>query len=688
MGVNSILDLLSLSPNLPVLVCDETGCIQGGNCAASAVVRQEIAQLKGRNLLGLFSSQTLHGASSFSSFAELAQHGIPMQFDEPLAGSVIVRVREVGVAASLFVVSMEQASSETPSQADLRLNTQELERQVKALRQLTEYAATMSSQNRSEESWASLLKLVTQVVYAADTRKQLERLCEREKLRYQDAIQHAKLVIWELDPKTNCFTFVSESCEALSGYAPDEWYEPEFWEKHLHSDDRDVSVDFCKNATEQKVDHRFEYRMVTKDGGIIWLDDIVQVVLGDGDVVGLRGTLIDITERKSLELQLLQAQKMEAIGNLTSGIAHDFNNLLTVIVSSSELLQLQSPKMLEEDARDLVHAIQDAADRACQLTDQLLLFSRSSVPQRQSVDINAAITESHQFLSRVLGDGKQFSVKLEPSLPHVRIDPTHLQQVLLNLVVNARDAMPDGGLLTVHTKGAKHSFSQTSSPVRTLGTGNFAVLSVSDTGVGIPADLKSRIFDPFFTTKPVGSGTGLGLSVVYGIVHEAGGFIEVDSDVGGGTEFRVYFPIIASEIRSSDAELVDLPSGQKTILVVEDDPSVMRVTVKTLQQAGYHVISIPDPVEAQRFVSSSSHRIDLMVTDVSMPTMSGPDLAQAIQDSAESLPFPVLFISGNDQHFLETKHGISADAPNFLQKPFRISTLIMKAQQLLSNPVS
>lgn len=924
MDVNAILDLLSIAPNLAILVCDRDGCIQGANTAAHAVLRQETGQLAGRPFWDVFHTPTLSGPVSFNRLAEQARDGVSIQLGERNAKSVFVRVREVRGGADLFAVSFQQDIAARPSspvdncaaQPDMlltvaeeiaefgcftwdmivdrldwsdsllgifgvdrsdfsntgeaffsrvhpddqdgvreslaramanggrfesteriirpngevrwleslgqlmtdadgkpqqlrgvcrdithvRKNAQELERQVRALHQLTECAATMASQSRSEDNWATLLmqlgqivgadalkhcilddgqlstnafeaasdatdtpepfavlkdvsdrclasgrdvycdvqdssaaslgrklcaagmhscyaiplyfdgdcigtlayasatevfskadrhflKLVAEVLCAAHTRKQLESRCEREKLRYQDCMQHANMVIWELDPKSDCFTFVSASCEALTGYKPEEWYEPEFWERHLHADDRDACVDFCKNATRNKADHRFEYRMVAKDGRVIWLDDIVQVVLEDGDVVGLRGTLIDITERKSLEQQLLQSQKMEAIGNLTSGIAHDFNNLLTVIVSSGELLQLLPSDILSGDARDLVHAIQDAADRASQLTDQLLLFSRSSIPERQSVDINAVIGESHQFLSRILGNDKQFSVNLKAELPAVRIDPTHLQQIILNLAVNARDAMPNGGHLSIHTHVTNRSRSQVPSHIRTSDMGDWAVLSVSDTGVGIREDLKSRIFDPFFTTKPVGSGTGLGLSVVYGIVHDAGGFIEVDSEVGNGAEFRIYFPAITCDVRSSENELADLVCSQQTVLVVEDDPNVMRVTEKTLQQAGYHVIGIADSVEAQRFVANSRQPIHLMVTDVSMPKLSGPDLVKAIQGDSNTLPFPVLFISGNDLHVLETKHGITSDAENFIQKPFRISTLIKKAQQLISSHI-
>lgn len=920
--VNTILDLLTLTPNVAVLVCDANGLIKGGSPEVRRFLQQETEQVTGIDFLNLLSAPSLHGATSFTSFAKLAQNGVSVQLDLPMAPDVVVRVRDAGGEGNVFAVSLEQAIVSSPAAGDdsgsqpdvllsvaeeiadfgcfswdmaedrlewsdglftifgidrsqfsskgeaffsrihpddqdgireslaaaignggrfesaeriirsngelrwleslgrletdadgnprqlrgvcrditdIRHNAQELKRQVQALEQLTECAATMFSQNRSEGDWATLLlqlgqivgadvlkhcvlsegklsstafeqasqgtsgaaerisvlkhlsdrcvaggrdlycfsddpeagafghelrsrglhccyaiplfsegncigtlafastsggfssadryflKLVAEVVCAAHTRKLLERFCEREKLRYQDAVLHAKMVVWELDVNMNCFTFVSASCEALTGFKPEEWYEPEFWEQHIYSDDREASVAFCRNATENKKDHRFEYRMITKDGRVIWIDDIVQVVLQDGDVVGLRGTLIDITERKSLEQQLLQAQKMEAIGNLTSGIAHDFNNLLTVIVSSSELLQLQPSDILADDARDLVHAIQDAADRACQLTDQLLLFSRSTTPQRQSVDLNAAIVESREFLGRVLGSENQFSVNLQSELPSVRTDPTHLQQILLNLTVNARDAMPEGGRLIIQTSMTTRSHSQVPSHVRSAGVGDFAVLSVSDTGVGVPGELQSRIFDPFFTTKPVGSGTGLGLSVVYGIVHEAGGFIEVDSEVGAGTEFRIYFPTMTAELSSPDNEVAALPAERKTILIVEDDPAVMRVTMKTFQQAGYHVIGIPDPAEALRFVANSQQPVHLLVTDVSMPTLSGPDLVKSMQGDALALPFPVLFISGSDPHVLKTSHGIAADADNFIQKPFRISTLIKKAQQLLSS---
>lgn len=544
---------------------------------------------------------------------------------------------------------------------------------------------TFASTEKSEfsEEDRRFLRLVSRVVSAARARKVVDQLREQEHAKYQRAAQHARMVVWEGDPQTCDFKYVSDYCETLSGYSAEEWYEPNFRISRIHSDDRETSAEFCRKEISQKRDHELEYRMVRKDGEVIWIHENVEVVVEDGKVSDLRGTLVDITQRKLLEQQLLQAQKMEAIGSMASGIAHDFNNLLTVVLTSCELL-LHPKHELSAYSREVVQSIQDAGARANRLTDQLLLFSRSSPRQHANVDINLVIPEIGQLLDRLLGDQIQVSISVEKDLPRIQIAPTHLEQTLINLAVNARDAMPEGGRLELNASAMQPPH-DASPVVASRNAAGFVVITVKDEGTGIPDSVRSRVFDPFFTTKPPGSGTGLGLSVVYGIVHGAGGHIDFESKKDQGTEFRVYLPISDEQLETAaDAPVIEVTSGTETILVVEDEAAVNKILVETFRQAGYEVVGFLNASEALEFVRNSNLCLDMLVTDVSMPAMTGPELACEVRALDKYEMLPVLFLSGNDQHILE-KHGIKTDAQNFIQKPFQIANLVGRVRTLLAN---
>ena len=372
-------------------------------------------------------------------------------------------------------------------------------------------------------------------------------------------------------------------------------------------------------------------------------------------------TLHRLTEMQN---QLLQSQKMEAIGRLAGGVAHDFNNLLTVMMAQSQLLL----RTLEKgDVREGIERIGVAAERAAELTQQLLAFSRKQVLQPRAVDVNSLAGEVAPMLRRVVGEHIDLRTILEPKLQYVHADPTQVRQIVMNLVLNARDAMPQGGQLTIETANvtldgayAEHHADVT--------PGRYVMLAVSDTGIGMTAATRARLFEPFFTTKEPGRGTGLGLATVYGIVKQSGGHIWVYSEVGRGTTLKIYLPsiTISSDAPRPVADTV-VPGGSETILLVEDEEEVRRLAGRILTDRGYTVLEVADPADALELGTCYADRIDLLLTDVIMPRMSGPVLAKLITDVRPDIK--VMFMSGYTDNAVVHHNVIDADRA-YLQKPF------------------
>jgi signal transduction histidine kinase/ActR/RegA family two-component response regulator len=339
--------------------------------------------------------------------------------------------------------------------------------------------------------------------------------------------------------------------------------------------------------------------------------------------------------------ELIQAQKMEAVGRLAGGIAHDFNNLLTVIISQSELLGMSFDR---EDPRSrLVETIHRAASRAAALTRQLLAFSRKQVLQPTVLDLNEVVAGIAMLLRRVIGEDIELSTLPGPTVTRVRADRSQIEQVIMNLAVNARDAMPEGGSLTIQTGHARLD-GDGAGPDAGVPAGDYALLTVSDTGVGIPTDVQPLIFEPFFTTKELGKGTGLGLATVYGIVRQHGGHIAVDSAPGAGTRFRVYLPTAAEAESPAEAPPASPELGRETVLLVEDEAEVRTVVRRSLESLGYVVMEAPDPEEALRLAETHSGVIDLLLSDVVMPGMNGLQLAAKLR--AQRPTVPIVFMSG------------------------------------------
>ncbi|HUK90755.1 MAG TPA: ATP-binding protein [Blastocatellia bacterium] len=397
--------------------------------------------------------------------------------------------------------------------------------------------------------------------------------------------------------------------------------------------------------------------------------------LSDGSRVSLEQ---DITERKALEEQFLQAQKMEAIGRLAGGIAHDFNNLLTVIIGFTELVlgQLAPNNPLRRD----VLQIENAAVRGASLTNQLLVFSRKHIVQPAVLNLNLVVSNLQELLRRLIGEDIELVVQLDPCLCSVMADRGQMEQVLMNLAANARDAMPSGGALTIETGNVlldEHS------GVDAIGgpAGPYARISVRDTGSGIDREIMGRIFEPFLTTKEVGKGTGLGLSTVYGIVKQCGGNVTVDSQPGRGTTFNVYLPKAEEESKPpGNQRASEPPRGSETILLVEDDPTVRPLIREMLTLHGYNVLEARDASTAILLFGQNRSTIKLVLTDVVMPGMSGRDLIAALKPMMQGVK--VLYMSGYPADIL-TQHGISTVNGEYIQKPLTVASLARKVRELL-----
>ena len=402
-----------------------------------------------------------------------------------------------------------------------------------------------------------------------------------------------------------------------------------------------------------------------------------------GEIIGLVGVSLDVTDRRQLERQIQQAQKMEAIGTLSGGIAHDFNNLLTVIKGYTGLLLegTQDPRQ-----RALVQHIDQAADRASSLTRQLLAYSRRQVLQPKVINLNSLVMNLDKMLQRLIGEDIDMRTVAASDLGSVKADPGQIEQVIMNLAVNARDAMPKGGNLTLETTNIVLDEIHAQKHPGTL-AGRYVMLAVSDTGIGMDVETRSRIFEPFFTTKGVGCGTGLGLSMVYGIVKQSGGSIEVYSELGQGTTFKIYLPRIeeTAELVTARHSLTGLLQGSETILLVEDDPQVRDLASAILTFCGYTVLA----ADSARAVISECEQHDgdihLLLTDVVMPGSGGREIAQHV---LARRPFTkVLYMSGYTTNAI-IHHGVLDPGTHFLQKPFTPAALSAKVREVLDSSQS
>ncbi|MBI1875907.1 MAG: response regulator [Acidobacteria bacterium] len=385
----------------------------------------------------------------------------------------------------------------------------------------------------------------------------------------------------------------------------------------------------------------------------------------------------DLTERRRLEDQLRQAQKMEAIGQLAGGVAHDFNNLLMVILGYCETLSLSLPE--GGPTLGQVLEIKKAGSRAAQLTQQLLAFSRRQILQPKVIDLNWIIADTDRMLRRLIGENIVFRTKLASELRPVKADPGQIQQVLLNLVVNARDAMPDGGAVTIETANVQLDATYLGMVHSSLKAGGYVMLSVTDTGTGMDAETLSHLFEPFFTTKGL-KGTGLGLATVYGVVQQSGGDILPDSEPGRGTTFRIYLPQATADLAEQRLETPAALAGEERVLIVEDEGPVRALVTAMLRRQGYDVLEAASAEEALALEEKDGDDIDLLVADVVMPGLSGTELTQRMKDLRPRMK--VLFISGHTDH-VQLRNELHKPGVHFLQKPFTATALGRKVRDVL-----
>ena len=423
----------------------------------------------------------------------------------------------------------------------------------------------------------------------------------------------------------------------------------------------------------------FEKEYFRKDGSRL------PVLVGGAALKHAKGEgvafVLNVSNKKMLEEQLRQAQKMEAVGRLAGGIAHDFNNLLTVIIGRSEMVLSQlDPK---DKLYKPIELVRSTGSRAAALTRQLLQFSRQQVLQPKIVSLKSICSDMREMMQRLLGENVELSIVAPPQLRPARVDPSQIQQVILNLVLNARDAMPNGGRITLETSDfdLTEEFTRSHFGVK---PGPHVMLSVADTGSGMTEAVKARLFEPFFTTKEQGKGTGLGLSTVYGIVKQSGGDIWVYSEPGHGTIFKVYFPAVSGEVTTeSNALMTSVQTGAEMILVVEDEESIAVLLRDVLTQAGYNLLVACNPVEALEILGKQKARIDMLLTDVVMPKMNGRDLAAIVSKSHPGIR--ILYMSGYSSNAISDQGGLAAGV-FFLEKPFTPRSLLKKVREVLDAP--
>jgi nitrogen-specific signal transduction histidine kinase/ActR/RegA family two-component response regulator len=397
-------------------------------------------------------------------------------------------------------------------------------------------------------------------------------------------------------------------------------------------------------------------------------------------VAGGIGIYKDISQQTRMEEELLLSQKLKAVGQLAGGVAHDFNNILGIIQGYSESLLEKMPR--DSKLRESVDEILQASKHATALTRQLLAFSRKQVIQPQTLELNECVAQITKMLRRLIGEDVELAILPGTGLGRIKADPNQLEQVILNLAVNARDAMPKGGKLTIET-GNVYLHEQYAATYAPVPPGRYVMLAVSDNGTGMSAETRAHIFDPFFTTKDKGKGTGLGLATVHGIVHQAGGYIRVDSELGAGSSFRVFFPRVDEEMPApleAPAGEGKILRGSETVLLLEDEPSFRKMIAEFLERTGYTVLAAESASEATRIAQLHPSAIHLMLTDVVMPEINGPQLARFLAVLRPDMR--VLFMSGYTDGALEQKEILSKGVA-FVQKPFAWSTLALKIRETL-----
>lgn len=516
------------------------------------------------------------------------------------------------------------------------------------------------------------------VVRDISEQKAQEAALRESETRFRQIAENLREVFWISDPAKQHMEYISPAYESVWGRSIESLHDdPLSFIRAIHPDDREQSLALIGQQAHSE--YEAQYRIIRPDGSVRWIwDRSVPISNQHGEVYRIVGVAEDVTAIKEHEAELLQARKMDALGQLTGGIAHDFNNMLTVIMGNVELLTERQTG--DEAAAALASDVLDAARRARDLTSRLMTFARQQSVRRTQLDLNSMINQLRALLDRTLGENIHIEVEPEPALWPVLADRSQVEACLLNLAINARDAMPSGGTLTIATANRHLGPTDASRPAN-LPAGDYALVKVRDTGSGISAEDIDRVFDPFFTTKHPGEGTGMGLSMTYAIVRESGGHVEVSSRPGEETEFRIFLPRFADPAPTPTVSTEDkLPTGAETVLVVEDQDMVRSLLVSQLNTLGYRVLEARDGASALDIISS--HRdITLLLSDVVMPGgMSGPQLYVRALEKRPKLKLLLCSGYGSSQALAEA--GLPADTP-LLAKPFQLGQLARAVRSAL-----
>jgi PAS domain S-box-containing protein len=497
--------------------------------------------------------------------------------------------------------------------------------------------------------------------------------------RFRQLAENIDQVFWMFDLRTNQVLYISSAFQRVWGRNADALHPDSDWlVESVHAEDRERRIAFLTKMRSEPAEETF--RIIRPDGAVRWIHDRAFLVYDpEGKPYRVAAIAEDITPRRDLEEQLRQAHKMEAVGRLAGGIAHDFNNILMIIGGYSQMLL--DDHSIEHRIRDRLEQILHASNRASILTRQLLAFSRRQVLQPTLVNLNHLLTNMKALLVRVIGEHIIIETELDPAVGCISADAHQIEQAVMNLAANARDAMPNGGTFQIQTAMARAADVQNDGGPQKIG--EYVRLRITDTGCGMDHRTRERAFEPFFTTKGVGKGTGLGLSTVYGIVRQNQGEIHVSSEPGQGTTFDLYFPAVpAAEARSESPSVQPRKTAaSQTILVVEDEPAVRELVKQTLQQLGYKVLEATDGYEAMRISERYANEIHLLLTDVIMPLMNGRELAIKLETIRPTTK--VLYMSGYTDDVLAF-HGLSRPEIQFIQKPFTPSELAEKVETVLS----
>jgi two-component system, cell cycle sensor histidine kinase and response regulator CckA len=513
--------------------------------------------------------------------------------------------------------------------------------------------------------------------------RQVKEQLTRKQYALELALEAAGLGTWEHDLATGEDNWDARA-KALLGWPADEPVAPGQWAEAIHPEDRKRTVERWDRAVRDRTPYSAEYRVVWPDSSIHWIMAVGRCTTDatTGVPDHFTGVVLDLTERRRAEERLQESLRLEAVGRLAGGIAHDLNNMLAAILGFGEILgrsfEPNDPRVTD------VEQISRAAERSARLTRQLLAFARREMIQPRPLDINAVIHHAEGLLPPILGENIELVLQLSADLGAVYADARQIEQILLNLVLNARDAMPQGGRVTIETRTVQlgPGFGVWRDEDESRMSGRFAMLAISDTGHGMDAATLQRIWEPFFTTKPPGQGTGLGLASVHGAVKQSGGFVWADSEPGRGTSVQVYWP----EIPVGPEPIVEtatppvLERGHETVLIVEDEELVRAFAVRSLTSLGYTCYQAHDPGEALRYLEGDQAHVDLVITDVVMPGSSGGDLGERLANLSPGIP--ALYMSAfTDEDVI--RRGLLEQGRPFLQKPFTIYELSHKVREVL-----